>query len=257
MSKKYNNVPYSWTAKQIWQAQITGEKNFDSYSFMGCLNDLQGDSDWREAFNGVEDCTGMPEFMDRLQSHFDLCKSSQNPDGDFHVYQHPSQVKGNGEIDRDVIVGLAKRHIVTLAKAFRNNEEPETADRLLNFPVEWTDEASHFFALDWRTQLDARDGRPAGFHLWTAWDFETNPDYFKKFENEYQGCFKNGTPSILGELMEATYSMANDYALQYYLLQSFMTHGLDVDARYELEWVNKCICFFDENTCFVTKTRDR
>jgi len=75
MKRKYDTLPYEWTTgdpKRIWQAQICGEKNFEACSFMGALNDLQADLNWRDAFKGLEKCTGMAEFMDRLQGHFEI-----------------------------------------------------------------------------------------------------------------------------------------------------------------------------------------
>jgi len=43
MSENYDDIPEEFWGdpKRIWQAQISGEKNFDDYSFMGALNDLQ------------------------------------------------------------------------------------------------------------------------------------------------------------------------------------------------------------------------
>lgn len=248
MSIKYDEVPEEWLGDtiRIWQAQITGEKNFESCSFMGCLNDLQGVLNWRDAFKGIEHCTGMAEFMDRLQGHFDLCSSAQNPDGSVHIYQHPSRTKGNSEVDINSMLTLAKRHIDTLITGFKRSEMEDMASELAKHPIVWTDQAIRYFFMDWKAQRNARNA-PKELYLYAAWDFR----YSEK--NYWENRFRDGAPDIVGMLEESAYSLANDYGLQRYLMQSFVTHGLDVDAQYELEWVNNCMFYFYGDTCYVAK----
>jgi len=254
MSEKYDSVPRDWWGdpKRIWQAQIKGEKNFDSYSFMGCLNDLQGDPNWREAFAGIETSTGMSEFMDRLQGHFNLCNPSQNPDGSFNVYQHPSRTKTSGDIDKKAMVRLTERHIKTLIKGCKLSEMEDLGMEISKHKVLWTDEPLPYFFLPWKEQQNA-DDPPKELYESDAWDFQ----FYMKRTNGNPYCFGiDRVPKILGDLEEAVYSLANDFGLRRYLMQSFFKpeeYGLDVNAQYELEWVHNCIFYFYENNCYVTK----
>ena len=203
MGIKYDKLPYEWTygdPKRIWQAQISGEKNFEKCSFMGALNDLQVDTSWKEAFSGLEECTGMKEFIYRLQGHFDLCNPPNNPDGSFNVYHHPSRTKNDSNIDKEQMLSLGKRHINTFAEAYIRNDETEWAEKLLSIPIQWKDDAENFFVLEWREQLDARDGRPAGFHLWESWDFEFNEKGYwdnRLKKGSPKNCYRTGRVCLL------------------------------------------------------------
>lgn len=228
-----DEIPEDWFEDpiRIWQAQITGEKDFDTCGFMGWLNDFPGMPHWRDAFKGVEDCTGMAEFMDRLQGYFDIRAKDD----------HPSPK----EIDPEAMIALTRRHFDTLVKAYERSGDEAGAEALAQYPIVWTDQPLAYFSLPWRGQQNATD-RPIKMHLQTAWEFEiADEDYFL-------GKHKKGTPNIVSKLEEATYALANDFGLQRYLMQSFVTHGLDVDAQYELEWVNRCMFYFYDDHCFVT-----
>ena len=254
MSEKYDKVPQEWWGdpKRIWQAQIKGEKNFDSYSFMGCLNDLQDDPDWKDAFQGVDDAAGMREFMERLENHFNLCKSPQNADGSTNIYQHPSRTKSSEALDKQAMVGLVERHLETLIKACKLSEMEDLAIEIAKHEVEWTDEPISYFSLPWKEQMNATD-KPKEVFVSDAWDFQ----FYMNRENGYPYCFGiDGAPKILGDMEEAVYSLANDFGLRRYLMQSFFKpsdYGLDVDSLYELEWVYNCIFYFYEDNCYVTK----
>lgn len=244
MSRGYDKIPRErWDdPRWIWEMQISGQKHFDSCEFMGTLNDLQYDPEWRTVFDPIKNATGMPEFLERLQSHYNLANPGSNDDGTFHVYQHPSRTNSKGEVSPDQMVALAKRHILTLTEAHKRSGFEEDANRLAGFPISWQSAPCSYHQLEWREQLYARDGRPAGFYHFTAWEFSF-------------GAYKAGVPEIVGDLEEAIYSMANDYALQRYLMQSFMDYELDVNAQYELEWVNNCVFHFDESNCYVTSAK--
>ena len=125
----------------------------------------------------------------------------------------------------------------TMAKAFEANGQPENADKLRGINMEWV-EPEYYISLEFDEKRALWDGKPLGFYLSEAWDFT---------------WYLDGAPDIRGCLYEAVYSLANDFALTRYLMQSFMDHGLDVDAQYELEWVHKGAFYFDETTCYVTR----
>jgi len=245
MSESYDTIPKDrWgDARWIWEQQISGRKNFDSFSFMGTLNDLQGDPNWRSIFDPVKNTEGMTEFLDRLQGHFDLCSAPNNADGSFTVYQHPTRTKRNRKINKKAMIELTRRIINTAIAGFKLSDEPDDAQKLSQIPVIWSDDSSHHFQLTFSKQQENRNGLPLGLSLGEAWEFEIwNEEYFLK------------SGSVLGnDLDEAVYSLANDPALERYLLQSFQVHDLDVDAQYELEWINNCIFYFDETTCYVTQ----
>lgn len=248
MTEKFDSIPSEWFGDpiRIWQAQIMGEKKFEDCSFMGLLNDLQGFPNWRDAFEGIETCTGMPEFLDRLQRHFDLCQPAQNSDGSFHIYQSPSRTHENADFDAAEILELAKRTLETCILAFIRNDMEDRANELASYPIVWTDQPMDYFSLPWKERQIAID-RPKEFHIYEGWDFE----YYE--QDYWLNRFRDGVPDIVGDLEEAAYSLANDFGLQRYLMQSFVTHGLDVNAQYELEWVNNCIFYFYDGRCFVAK----
>jgi hypothetical protein len=245
MAKKYNKVPAErWDdPRWIWEEQISGRQNFESCEFMGTLNDLQSDKNWRSVFDPVKDTKGMREFLDRLQAHFDLCNPANNPDGSYSVYQHPSRTSVDGIIDKKAMVEIARRHLHTIIAAFELSDEPEDAKKLSQIPIVWNDDASDYFQLEFREQRDKRDGRPLGLSLGEAWEFEI-------WKEEY---FQNSGSVLGNDLDEAVYSLANDFGLQRYLMQSFQIHNLDVDALYELEWINNCVFYFDETSCYVAQ----
>lgn len=207
----------------LWTMQISGQKNFDSCSLAGALNGLQSTPDWRSIFDPIKGKAGMKEFMDRLQAH------------------HNRSVRTNfsGKVDPIAMVELTQRHVGSLVEAYRRSGRNDKADRLASFSITWEDSPNSYHELDGHEQLDVRDGRPAGFYLFEAWEFS-------------YCLYKINSPKIAGDLEEAIYYMSADYALQRYLMQSFTTHNLDVDAQYELEWLNKCIFYFDKNACYVT-----
>ena len=238
MSENYDDIPEEFWGdpKRIWQAQISGEKNFDDYSFMGALNDLQGDPDWRSVFDPIKDETGMQAFLDRLQWHYDLCKSPLNEDGSQFLYMHPNRTFSKNQPDKAKMVELVQRHMRTMVKAFTANGQPENADKLRGIDVSWA-EPEYYNSLEFDEQRALWDGKPLGFYLSEAWDFT---------------WYLDGAPEIRGCLYEAVYSLANDFALTRYLMQSFMDHGLDVDAQYELIWLHKGVFYFDETACYVT-----
>jgi len=238
MVKKHNTVPFDFfdDPKKIWQAQISGEKNFDEYSFMGALNDLQGEPDWRDVFDPVKDDVGMLAFLDRLQGHFDLCKPPMSADGRQFIYMHPSRTNSENGPDKAKMIDLTRRHMETMVKAFEANGQPENAGKLREINVKWA-EPEYYISLEFDEKRALWDGKPLGFYLSEAWDFT---------------WYLDGTPDIRGCIYEAVYSLANDFALTRYLMQSFMDHGLDVDAQYELGWVHKGAFYFDETTCYVT-----
>lgn len=246
MPENYDTVPKDrWSdARWIWEQQISGQNNFDSCSFMGTLNDLQTDPNWQSIFDPVKNTKGMTEFLDRLQAHFDLCSSSNNADGSINLYQHPTRTKRNGKTDKKAMVELTRRILNTAIAGFELSDEPALAQKLDQVPVLWSDDATQHFQLAFREQQENRNGYPLGISLGEAWEFEIwNEEHFLK------------SGSVLGNALdEAVYSLANDPALQRYLLQSFQVHDLDVNAQYELEWVNNCIFYFDEKT--VTSLRD-
>jgi len=184
----------------------------------------------------------MTEFLDRLQAHFDLCSFSNNTDGSFNLYQHPMRTKRNGKTDKKAMVELTRRILNTAIAGFELSDEPALAQKLNQVPVLWSDHATHHFQLAFREQQENRNGYPLGISLGEAWEFEIwNEEHFLN------------SGSVLGNALdEAVYSLANDPALQRYLLQSFQVHDLDVNAQYELEWINNCIFYFDEKNCYVT-----
>jgi len=241
MVKKHNTVPFDFfdDPKKIWQAQISGEKNFDEYSFMGALNDLQGEPDWRDVFDPVKDDVGMLAFLDRLQGHFDLCQSLVSEDGRQLIYMHPSRTQSENGPDKTKMIELAQRHMKTMVKAFEANGQPESADNLRGINVKWAG-PENFNDLTWDEQTALWQGEPLGIYLSDAWDFT---------------WYLDGTPEIRGCLYEAVYSLANDFPLTRYLMQSFMDHGLDVDAEYELAWIYKGTYYFDKTTCYVTRAQ--
>lgn len=245
MLENYDTVPKDrWgDARWIWEQQISGQKNFDSCSFMGTLNDLQSDPNWRSIFDLVKNTKGMTEFLDRLQAHFDLCSPSNSADGSFYLYQHSTRTKRNGKINKRAMVELTRRVVNTAIAGFELSEDSDQAIKLSQIPVIWSDDPSQHFQLAFREQQENRNGHPVGISIGEAWEFEIwNEEHFLK------------SGSVLGNALdEAVYSLANDPALQRYLLQSFQVHNLDVDAQYELEWVNNCILYFDAKTCYVTQ----
>jgi len=238
MSEKFDDVPEEFWGdpKRIWQAQISGEKNFDDYSFMGCLNGFQSDPEWRSVFDPIKDETGMQAFLDRLQGHFDLCKSPMNKDGSQFLYMHPSRTVSKNLPEKAKLIALVKRHMQTMVKALDAAGQPENADKLRGLGISWAD-PKYYNSLEFDEQIALWDGKPLGFYLSEAWDFT---------------WYLDGAPEIRGCLYEAVYSLANDFALTRYLMQSFMDHGLDVDAEYELNWKHKGVFYFDETACYVT-----
>lgn len=238
MPKKYNKVPFGGfdDPKEIWRLQISGKKNFDEYSFMGALNDLQNVPDWRSVFDPIQDEVGMSAFLDRLEKHFELCKLPITADGRQFFYMHPNRTHDEAGFDKDKMIELTKRHMESMIKAFSANGQPDEANKLRGIDVHWAD-PEFYNRLDFDEQRELWDGGPLGFYLSDAWDFAD---------------FLDDVPDIAGCLYEASYSLANDFALTRYLVQSFMDHGLDVDAEYELKWVHKGAFYFDENSCYVT-----
>lgn len=241
-TKSYDKIPpeFFGNPKRIWQAQIAGEKKFESCNFMGALNDLQGISNWQEAFQGIEECTGMPAFLERLQKHFDLCEPHNTPDETSFLYQHPSRALNNLKINKDCIIAITQRHIKTLAAAYKLSGQLESSNILNEIPIVWHDSTKSDNEVDLFEEGNGQGA--AGLYINEAWDFSHRNDMYKE-----------GIPSIIHDIEESVYSLANDFSLQRYLMQSFMTHGLDVDAEYELRWINNCTYYFDETTCYVTK----
>ena len=211
--------------KLIWDAQISGEKNFESCSFMGALNDLHNVPDWRSVFDPIKNEQGVKVFLDRLQAHFDLCKPSVQEDGRQYLYMHPSRTKQNISHDPETLIELANRFIATTTKAYELSGHLNEAEVLRGYEAEYLS-ATETISLD-----------PPGLYLSEAWDFES---------------YSENAPNIVGCLYEATYSLANDFALTRYLMQSFRDHNLDVEAEYNLIWKHHAKVCFVENMCYVT-----
>jgi len=225
---------FSGDPKRLWQDQIAGIIDFDHGSFIGALSDLQSDPDWKQAFATISTDTGMPEFIERVQAHFDLCHSPHNPDGSIYAYQHPTRTnKTNVAKNISAMMGLMQRYLATTADAVSEFNEAESK-RMKEIKVAWTD---NFASID--KDNYARDGRPAGISIYGAMsDIE-------------DGCLKTGTPNVMNEIREAAYGLASSYDLQRCLMQEFYTHEYDVSALYELEWKGGCSFYFDEATCYV------
>lgn len=219
--------------KLLWQDQIAGVIEYDHSDFLGAMVDLQGDPDWTEAFTAIKDDPGVPEFLERLQNHFDLCRP-QIENGVGHVYQHPTRTKKQGgQKDQEAMVALAKRYLDTVAAAQADAGDEEYAEQFRAIKVAWMDDPASV-----NEDPYARDGAPAEISKYEAME-EVDDDEI------------TDSPKIMSELREACYGMAASYELQRYLMQSFHTHSYDVDAIYELNWVHGCEVYFDETTCYV------
>lgn len=225
---------FSGDVKRLWRDQIAGIIDFDHGDFIGALSDLQGDPEWKSAFAEIESDAGMADFFDRTQKHFDLCQAPPNADGSVYAYQHPSRTKSSGgEKDQGAMVRLMQRYLETVATAVQG-EYPEDAVVVRNLNVVWTD--------DWDLVDDdgyARDGAPAKISLYEA---------MSEIEDVSE---KKGAPKIMSEIREACYGLSACYDLQRYLMKGFHTHEYDLEAWYELEWMNGCSSYFDETTCYV------
>lgn len=229
---------FSGDPKRLWQDQIAGIIDMDHSDFIGALTDLLSDPDWQLAFAAIKDAPGMPEFLDRVQQHFDFCRSPHDPDGSVNPYQHPSRTYANGaEKDPDAMTGLMRRHLDTVAKALEtvyDGDCEEETEVFRQLEVRWTD--------DWasvNTDPYAQDGRPAKISIFEALcDIEG-------------GCEKDDIPQIVSCIREACYGLAADFDLSRYLMQGFYDHDYDVDAIYELNWKHGCSFYFDESACYV------
>lgn len=232
MSQKYDDVPKElWgNPKRIWQLQISGEKNFDDYSFMGCLNGFQNDPDWRSVFDPIKNVFGMQAFLNKLEGHFELCKSPEALNGGQYLYMHPNRTKPIAKIDRKDLTNLANRYIKATAEAYRLSGHLGAAKKMRKYKAEYLSDGSDY-------PLD-----PIDLYLSAAWDFES---------------YSKSAPEIVGCLYEASYSLANDFALTRYLMNSFYDHNLDVEAEYELIWKHNAKVHFDENKCFVTSPQKK
>ncbi len=227
---------FSGDIKILWQDQISEKIDFDHGSFMGALSDLQSDPDWKQAFSDIENATGMPEFLNRLQQHFDLCMPSKSSDGSVYVYQHPSRTEQSGlEKDTKAMLELMRRHLDSAAEAVRESSGDDNEVALLkNMKISWTDDYSSIS------------------------DDVLAYDYDDVYSLVYEGLSgiedntkKDGVPNIIKCLREACYGLASSYDLQHYLMQDFFTYNYDVDALYELEWVSGCDHRFHGDTCVV------
>lgn len=225
---------YFGDPKLIWQDQIAGVINYSYDRFLGALVDLQSDPSWRQAFDGIATDRGVPEFLDRLQRHFDLCRSPTREDGSVFAYQHPSRTTGAGiEKDKDTVIALMKRYLQTLARAEEDAVGDGGAIRYREIEVAWIDDLSEI-----DDSAYARDGEPAGVSV-----SETMGDS--------EHAYIKGAPTIINHLREACYGLAASYELQRYLMQNFYRSTYDVDAIYELNWVHGCEIYFDAGTCYI------
>lgn len=224
--------------KRLWQDQIAGKIDFDYSNFLGALTDLQTDPDWQQAFTAIENETGMPEFLTRLQQHFDLCRSPHNPDGSVTPYQHSRRThRSESAQNEDAMIALMQRHLKTaadaVAKAYEDDDDG-AAQKLGGMKVSWTS--------DWSSISNRREQGDDGLNVYI---------YESMSEIEDSGE-KDGTPKmIMSCLHEACYGLAASYDLQRYLMQDFYTHGCDVTALYELEWLYGCDFRFDAGQCLV------
>ena len=226
---------YLSDVKSLWIDQIAGIIDYDYCNFLGALSDLQTDPNWRGAFQNIETDPGVPEFLERLQKHFDLCNSPFNEDGSVSPYQHPGRTKRRKTPSDDSdMVALTKRHFDNMAVAAKECGG-EDAERLSKLKVVWTTDLD---AVD--DDPYARDGVPAEISL-----YETQGDIHDQVSSI------ESAPRILSQLREACYGLAADYELQRYLMQSFYNHSYDVDSVYKLNWLHGCDFYFDETTCYV------
>jgi len=226
---------FSGDLKRIWQDQIDGTIDLDKGDFLGAMTDLQGDADWQKAFDAIKNESGMQAFLGRMQKHFELCRSPQNPDGSVFAYQDATRTnRTDTNKHPELMIALMKRHLEAVAASLQSQGDVENAERARKVKVVWT--------TDWESIDDdpySRDGEPAEISIYGAMsDIE-------------DGREKDGTPAILGEIKEACYGLAASYDLQRYLMQDFYTHGYDLDAFYELEWIYGCGIYFDPQTCYV------
>lgn len=241
VQRPYDKVPEERATDCVWlwEQQISGEMHFDVDTFAYTLY-----PEMLHVFDPIIDKSGMLEFLSRIRAHFVHSGSQENANGSFAIYQHPSRTPVKNR-DIDKIKTLMRRHLLTLHAVLKGGEqdnEETQLDALKTIPIKWLNDAPDFWALDHSLQSDLKNGDPLGFYFYDAWD-----DY---------GEIKTGTPSILYELIEATYTLAACYDLQRYLMQSFFDRELDFDALYELEWKHNCIFFFDETTCYVTQAEN-
>lgn len=230
----YKKLDIIW----LWEQQISGRKNFDSCDFSHTLS-----PNMLSVFDPILDKSGTAGFLKRIKDHFELCGPQENDDGTTSMYQHSSRVKSPGSIDHDHAKTLVRRHLKTLKTVIDESGDWEADSKILeDIPIIWKDDADDFHNLDFEDRADLENGGPLDFYFYDSW-------------HDYGRPKANAPAHILYPLREATYMLAASYDLQRYLMQDFYIEDYDLDAFYELTWKLKCLFYFDDKACYVTRQK--
>lgn len=220
---------FSGDPKLIWQHQISGAKNFDSFSFLGALTDLSEDPKWREAF------TELPNsdlFIKRLNAFYDLHRNSLDADNDRN-YAYFSPTKK--ETSENAFENSARDFISLIVKISDSSGKNQLSDQIKNFKIEFVNSGDTNSPDNriYTALADIGDDENSIYEIWG--------DLFA--ENQ-----KPEWAHIHYCLLEACYGLATDYYLAYWLLEDFYTINLDTQAYYEFVWVNNGSFYIDHNT---------
>jgi hypothetical protein len=212
---------------RMWLDQLSGRRNFEPSWFMGFINGLLEQEDWRGLFADLPNSAG---FVAKLSDFFARHRGGLSGHNCWYPYFHPLR---RNALEQDRLIEFAQQHVAELARIAQLAGARELCERLSSLPVVWTAEHSYPMPRD-SCGLDIEIHETIG-------DFLDGEDT----QAPWFDCLK-----------EACYAMAADYDLQRYFMSDYYRIRFEYGAYYEL-WIGGGGLFFHNGQCLVSPVKQR
>lgn len=202
----------------LWQNLLKNPDKYDTFDFMGCINDLIAYENWRDAFKGFPEEAA---FTARLAYLFDVINGSlTSENGGNYLYFHATS---KGALSEQEAMPLVKEYLDSIRHIYQNTPESDKYRKMV-----------HNLQPVWQPDFNGET---------TLWSLIYDDIIDQRSE------FKQGSwTKIHYCLNEGCYTVANDFQLQMALMTPF--YKFDYTAYLPL-WAAGLEFYVNGNILFI------